>query len=142
FDGHTRIVVYIPEQSVFLSHYVCLVALFATVSAANSQSVPAHSCVRTNPESLSTYELGPEDQIVIRALHCEEISDKPFRIQPDGFINLPLVGQVKAGGLTVSALEIELQNRLKKCYVNPETTVTISEFRSQPVSVVGSVTNP
>lgn len=46
----------------------------------------------------STYVLGPEDQIVIRALHAEEISDKPIRISSDGSIKLPLIGTVHTAG--------------------------------------------
>lgn len=96
----------------------------------------------SKPEQRSTYVLGPDDQITIRALHCEEISDKPFRIQPDGYLNLPLVGSVKVAGLEIPALEAKLQQLLKTYYVDPEVTVTVTEFRSQPVSVVGAVTNP
>jgi polysaccharide biosynthesis/export protein len=90
----------------------------------------------------STYVLGPDDQVVIRALHADEISDKPFRIQPDGRINLAMIGEIVAGGLTVSELEADITRRLRKYYVDPHVTVTIAEFRSQPVSVVGAVVNP
>jgi polysaccharide export outer membrane protein len=90
----------------------------------------------------STYVLGPEDQIVIRALHAEEISDKPFRIQPDGKINLAMVGEIAVAGLTIGELEAQLVERLKQYYVDPQVTVTITDFRSQPVSVVGAVANP
>jgi polysaccharide export outer membrane protein len=96
----------------------------------------------TGPENRSTYVLGPDDQIEIRALHVEEISDKPFRIQPNGNIRLPMIGEVTAGGLTVGELEATLSSRLKEYYIDPQVTVTVTEFRSQPVSVVGAVTNP
>jgi polysaccharide export outer membrane protein len=95
----------------------------------------------TDEQKRSTYVLGPDDQIVIRALHAEEISDKPFRIQPDGNINLAMIGGIAAAGLTVGELEAKLTESLRKYYVNPQATVTVTDFRSQPVSVVGAVTN-
>jgi polysaccharide export outer membrane protein len=123
--------------------YVCYFGLLTSVSVLTGYAqITPSTHESTRPEDRSTYVLGPEDQIVIRALHCEEISDKPFRIQPDGYLNLPLVGTVKAAGLTIPGLEAELTNRLRKYYVSPETTVTLSEFRSQPVSVLGAVANP
>jgi polysaccharide export outer membrane protein len=90
----------------------------------------------------SSYVLGPEDQIVIRALDAEEISDKPLRIDMNGYIRLPLAGRVRAAGLTLEQLEAELASRLKAYIQKPEVAVTITEFRSQPVSVLGSVKSP
>src|SRR5579862_7674976 len=54
------------------------------------------------------YVLGPNDQFVIRAPRVEEINERPFRIDAEGFINLPLIGRVRAGGLTQQQLEAEL----------------------------------
>lgn len=98
------------------------------------------------PETLvlpdSGYVLGPDDQIVIHAIDSPEISDKPFLIGMNGNLTLPLIGRVKAGGLTVEQLETELNIRLKKYVKDPQVAITVVEFRSQPVSVFGAVTNP
>ncbi len=71
-----------------------------------------------------------------------EISDKPILIGTNGNITLPLVGRVKAGGLTVEQLETELNARLKIYVKDPQIAVTVAEFRSQPVSVFGAVSKP
>ncbi|HTF69609.1 MAG TPA: SLBB domain-containing protein, partial [Edaphobacter sp.] len=70
------------------------------------------------------------------------ISDKPVEIAGDGYINLALVGRVKAAGLTVVKLEFELSNRLATYVEQPQVAVLVSEYRSQPVSVIGAVRNP
>src|SRR4051794_22302421 len=49
------------------------------------------------------YILQPGDQILIRAFEMEEISDRPFRLDGEGFLNLPVVGRIKAGGVSVEA---------------------------------------
>src|SRR6516162_5275966 len=90
----------------------------------------------------STYVLGPDDQISVRALHLQEISEKPAQIDATGAVNLPLIGRIQASGLTVEQLEGKLTERLKVYMNNPQLSVNIVEFRSQPVSVIGSVNNP
>lgn len=88
------------------------------------------------------YVLGPNDQIMIRAFEAEEISDRPFRIDGDGFVNLPLVGRIRAGGLTVEKFEAELIERLKAFVRVPQVIVTVVQFRSEPVFFVGSFKTP
>jgi polysaccharide export outer membrane protein len=95
-----------------------------------------------SPQARPTYVLGTDDQILIRALHADEISEKPVRIGVDGTINLPMIGKVQAGGLTISQLEDALTEKLKFYVVNPQVTVSVTEMRSQPVSVVGAVNSP
>jgi polysaccharide export outer membrane protein len=90
----------------------------------------------------SGYVLGPDDQIVIHAIDAPEISDKPFLVGMNGNITLPLIGRAQAGGLTVEQLETELNTHLKKYVHDPQVSVTVAEFRSQPVSVFGAVTKP
>ena len=90
----------------------------------------------------SGYVLGPDDQIVIHAIDSPEISDKPFLVGMNGNITLPLIGRVEAGGHSVEQLETELNTRLKKYMHDPQVSVTVAEFRSQPVSIFGAVTKP
>jgi polysaccharide export outer membrane protein len=89
-----------------------------------------------------TYVLGPGDQIVIRANEVEDISDKPFSIDADSFIVLPLLGRIKAGGLSVQQLEADLVERLKMYVRSPQVIVTVVQFRREPVFFVGAFKNP
>lgn len=88
------------------------------------------------------YILGPEDQIVILAVEPQEIVNKPVRIASNGMVNLPLVGPVKAGGLTVEQFEAELQKRLTPFVNRPQVSVNVLELRSRRVSVLGAVNKP
>jgi polysaccharide export outer membrane protein len=85
------------------------------------------------------YVLGPDDQVVIRVLDVDEIGAAPYRIDLRGNLNVPLVGRLRAAGLTVEQLESELALRLKKYLLDPTVTVAVAEFRSLPVSVLGAV---
>jgi polysaccharide biosynthesis/export protein len=112
-----------------------MVVLFALCAAAQQS-------VETAKKLDSGYVLGPDDQILIHAIDSPEISDKPFLIGMNGNVTLPLIGRVQAGGLTVEQLETELNTRLKKYVQDPQVSVTVAEFRSQPVSVFGGVAKP
>jgi len=92
--------------------------------------------------SVDKYVLGPDDQIVIRAFEAEEISDKPIMIGRDGLISLPLIGRLPAAGKTVRELERDIAAKLGKIIEHPEVSVTVTDYRSQPVSVLGEINNP
>ena len=112
-----------------------IVVLFALCAAAQQSA-------ETAKKLDSGYVLGPDDQIVIHAIDAPEISDKPFLVGMNGNITLPLIGRVQAGGLTVEQFEAELNTGLKKYMHDPQVSVTVAEFRSQPVSVFGAVAKP
>jgi polysaccharide export outer membrane protein len=111
-------------------------------SAAAAQQPPQQSTPQAIEPLRQNYVLGPNDQILIRAFEVEEINEKPFRIDSDGFLNLPLVGKVKASGLGVTELETELVNRLKTYVRNPQVIITVVQYRSEPVFFVGAFKTP
>ncbi len=115
----------------------CIVLI--TFSAVAEESAPA---AVSRPEYVSQYVMGPDDQVKIWALGVEEITDKPFRIDPSGDIDLPLIGRIHAAGLTVEELKTALKQRLKVEVREPQVSVDIVEFGSQPVSVMGAVNHP
>lgn len=88
------------------------------------------------------YVLGPNDQILIRAPEAEEIDNRPFRIDADGNVNLPLVGHVHAAGMTLQEFEADLVKRLREYIREPQVFVQISQFRSEPVFFVGLFARP
>lgn len=94
------------------------------------------------------YVLGPDDQIGLRVLDIDEFAegasgkDRVYRIDMRGNVNLPLVGRVHPGGQTVEKFEAELQEKLKQFVKAPQVTVSVMEYRSQPISILGQVTTP
>ena len=88
------------------------------------------------------YTLGPGDVIQIRGLGEKDFQERTFRIETNGEIELPIIGTIKATGLTVEQFQTELNNRLKVFYVNPQATVTLVQFRSEPVFFIGSFNAP
>jgi polysaccharide biosynthesis/export protein len=90
----------------------------------------------------STYTLGPNDQITFWGIDADEIVNKQFRIDPEGDVNLPMLGRLRAAGLTIRQFEETLNKQLSTYIREPHVVVAITEFRSQPVSVLGAVRSP
>jgi polysaccharide export outer membrane protein len=91
------------------------------------------------------YVLGSNDQILIRvnpAGSADEINDKPFRIDGDGNINLPLLGRLHVAGMSVQELETELVTRLREYIREPQVIINVSQFHSAPVFFVGAFRAP
>jgi polysaccharide export outer membrane protein len=104
---------------------------------ATPQALPAGT-ERLKPD----YVLGPGDQILIHAFEMEELGGRPYRIEADGFIDLPTLGKTKAGGLTVDQLQQNLIAALRPYVRQPQVTITIVQFRSDPVFFVGAFAHP
>ena len=90
----------------------------------------------------STYLLGPDDQITIQGPEMDEIVGKPYRIDPNGYVSLPMLGRVKAGGMTISDFDTQLNHAAAKYVRDPQFVASVTESHSQPVSIVGAVQQP
>jgi len=109
-----------------------------------SPAKPAEAAVKqpVPKEAPADYVLGAEDQVSLWTPEAEELNGKALRVEGNGSLTLPLVGTVKAAGLTASGLAAEISKKLEKYYLKPQVVVSVSEYRSQPVSVIGAVNTP
>lgn len=92
----------------------------------------------------SDYEVGPQDKLAVTVFGEAELT-KIVTVDSDGTFDFPYIGRVKAGGLTLRAIQAELQRRLgppNGILVNPQITVEVETFRSQTVHVNGHVARP
>lgn len=88
------------------------------------------------------YQIGAEDLLQISVLEAPELS-RTVRVADDGEISLPLLGTVRAAGLTSRGLELVLERLLAQTYMkHPHVSVFVQEMRSHPVSVFGAVQKP
>lgn len=90
----------------------------------------------------SGYRLGPRDLLAVKVFEVPELNVE-VRVSERGTLNLPLIGEVAAEGLTVPELEVRLKTFLESRYVNRATvSVELREVRSRPIVVLGAVRNP
>jgi polysaccharide biosynthesis/export protein len=88
------------------------------------------------------YTLGPQDVVTVTVFDHPNLSGK-FNIEDDGTFTFPLIGRIAAAGLTARALDELLRTKLTGDYLkNPQLSVTVDQYRSQKVFIMGAVANP
>jgi polysaccharide biosynthesis/export protein len=87
------------------------------------------------------YRIGKEDVLDVSVWRDPDLS-RTLPVRPDGFITLPMVGEVQAEGRTTVELEQEIVSRLQKYIQSPRVTVMVREVNSARVYVTGEVQKP
>lgn len=88
------------------------------------------------------YVIGPNDILRITIWDHSDLSG-PYNVEADGTFTFPLIGRIKAGGLTSRAVETQLHDRLADGFlVNPQVRVAVEQYRSQQVFIIGDVKQP
>jgi polysaccharide export outer membrane protein len=88
------------------------------------------------------YRIGAQDLLEVTVFGLKDF-DREVRVNSNGQISLPLVGVVKAGGVTIPDLEKDIADRLKQGFLqDPQVSVFVKEFTSQQVTLEGSLTKP
>jgi len=87
------------------------------------------------------FVLGAGDKISLSVWRHDDLA-KTVQIDPSGDISLPLIGDIKASGLTTAQLREEVRLRLSKYIINPKVDINVSTLASQSVFVLGEVNSP
>jgi polysaccharide export outer membrane protein len=139
-----------------MSHHVLLVPVLvlalapaapalAQAPAPRAASAPAPSAAVPAAPAPGTvagdYRIGPEDLLQVFVWKNDTLS-RVVPVRPDGHISLPLLGDVRAEGLTPVQLRDTLTERYGDYMPVPEVSVIVVEVRSFKVSVMGEVLKP
>ncbi|MCM8782068.1 MAG: polysaccharide biosynthesis/export family protein [Candidatus Omnitrophica bacterium] len=87
------------------------------------------------------YTIGEGDTLDISVWQHSEL-DKKVIVRPDGYISFPLVGDIRALGLTPPQLASGIRENLSRMIRDPQVTVIVSGFGSKNVFVLGEVGKP
>ena len=89
------------------------------------------------------YTLSLADQIRVSVYQEDDLTSQT-RIDARGRINLPLLGEVNVGGLTVAEAQKVIQEAYKtgRFLRNPQVTVNVIEYAPREVSIQGQIRNP
>jgi polysaccharide export outer membrane protein len=124
---------------------VCCLALTGRLCAQQAEraasTVPNLDYAYAN---LPTEPVGPDDLLALSVYDSPELT-RTVRVDADGNIRLPMLKDpIQVRGMVPSQLESAIAKALTKgnVLVDPIVTVTIVEYQSRPVNVVGAVKNP
>jgi protein involved in polysaccharide export with SLBB domain len=106
----------------------------------NSAQQPERVVVTAPRSADSDYKLGPTDKVRVTVYGEEDLSGE-FQIDSEGFVRLPLIGQVHAAGQSVFQLEALVENALDDGYLrNARVNIEVTAYR--PFYIIGEVTKP
>lgn len=105
------------------------------------ERVPAAAPTSNRP-SVRDYRIGPEDLIEIQVFGVDQLT-RTVRVNSQGLISLPLVGNLQIGGLTSQQAEALVVAKLAENFLqNPQVSLFIREYTSQRVTIEGAVNKP
>ncbi|MBL8564360.1 MAG: polysaccharide export protein [Hyphomicrobiaceae bacterium] len=115
----------------------------STVAATDpSVKATAASLTAVAQPGNAAYKIGPFDVLDVSVFKVPELS-KTVQVSDAGTVNLPLVGEMVAGGRTAREVEQELTKTLGDKYLQkPQVTVLVKEYNSQRVTLEGAVKKP
>jgi protein involved in polysaccharide export with SLBB domain len=88
----------------------------------------------------TAYRLGSGDKVKVVVFNHEDLSGE-FTLDGAGNFAMPLVGEIKAGGLTSRELEQRIVERYKDGFlIDPQVGVEVENYR--PFYILGEVKNP
>jgi protein involved in polysaccharide export with SLBB domain len=92
-------------------------------------------------EDISSYKLGPGDALRVQVFRHEDLSGE-FDVDGEGYLSMPLVGEILGGGRTARQLENEIEIALKSggYLVDPQVSIEVLNYR--PFYIIGEINNP
>jgi polysaccharide biosynthesis/export protein len=121
--------------------HIVLVLLLSTAVMAQVRPSPM---VEVGKENLPAQKLGPDDLVAVSVYDAPELT-RTVRVEPDGTVHLPLLKQgVRAAGMFPGELEASIAEALltEQILVDPVVKVTVAEYHSRPIAVMGAVRKP
>lgn len=118
---------------------LCLLMLPVAYSSAVNSNTEA---TKTSPPA-PLLQLGPGDSVAILVYGQPDMSATVY-VSDDGSIPVPLAGPVQIAGLSPASAASRIEQALKhgNFLVDPHVTLTVTQSRSQRVSVLGQVGTP
>lgn len=124
--------------------WLCVVttrALLTTIAVIGISCVA--NAAEDTPQTAPLLQLGIGDEIRFQVFGQPDL-DSMLYITDDGTVTIPLAGSVKISGLSPTEAAAQLEKALRdgNYLVNPHVTLTVTQTRSQRVSVLGEVGLP
>lgn len=111
--------------------------LFKAVLTITALSVPMTAIAED-----SGYVVGPQDVLTVKVLKEDDFSGD-YRVDSKGNLNYPVVGDIPVLGKSVEGVKLTLMGILSKDYlVDPKVSVSVKEYNSKKVMVLGNVARP
>src|SRR5580765_4999992 len=117
-------------------HILFLAAILHSAPGWAGDAVPRPSDV----SAIDDYRLGAGDKVRVTVFGESDLSGE-FAVDGGGYVKLPLIGEVKASGLSARNFELVVETQLKDGYLKePRVNVEVTSYR--PFYILGEVNKP
>jgi protein involved in polysaccharide export with SLBB domain len=124
-------------SSAFRAVFTALCLAISLCASANAQDALP---LRASYGAEMSYHLGTGDKIRVIVYGEDDLSGE-FQVDENGDISVPMIGQIRASGLTGPQLEASIQTALADGYLNdPHVSVQVTQYR--PFYIIGQVNRP
>lgn len=120
---------------------IALLVMSTTAVAADKATGALKTPDAAAATALPDYGVQPGDVLNI-SVWKEEGLQEDVLVRPDGGISFPLVGDVRASGMSIKQLSALLTERLTKYIPDPVVNVSVKTLAGNKVYVIGKVNRP
>jgi polysaccharide export outer membrane protein len=89
----------------------------------------------------SGYALGPGDVLNVNVYGFGDLHSEA-EISPQGTVSLPLIGEANVSGKDIQSAKLYLASRYAQYVKNPRVDVSVKNYHSNRISVIGEVQRP
>jgi polysaccharide biosynthesis/export protein len=129
------------KETIAAHAFIGALALVLTMSAAGCGG-PSAEVIAEAHSTGEEFLLGPEDVLDIAVWRSEDLTQKGIVVRPDGYISMPLIGEVEVNRRTAKELAAHIAERLKEYKEKALVHVKVKEVNSYYVYVLGDVAKP
>jgi polysaccharide export outer membrane protein len=87
-----------------------------------------------------TYKLGSGDKLRVIVFGEDDLGGE-YEVDGSGYVRLPLIGQIRAAGLTVFDFEAEVASKLNDGYLK-DAKISVEVVSYRPFYIIGEVNKP
>lgn len=134
----------VPSMRVF-RYWLCvsILGIMGTFPSSMRAQGATNGSQLATTQDVSALAIGPGDLIDISVYDVPELLLK-VRVDSNGFVSLPLVGDIKLAGMTVRGAQLAIAHELvrRQLVMKPEVSIFVEEFATKGVTVYGEVNMP
>jgi polysaccharide biosynthesis/export protein len=110
-------------------------------TTAEATANPSDAALVLAAQFANDYRVAPKDVLEVTVYRVPDLS-ATVTVNPGGYIQLPLAGQVLAGGRTVAEVKTSITAKLAMYLQSPDVSVVVKDAASQRVTIEGAVAKP
>lgn len=112
----------------------------AVIAACSTPRPPDMASAQAVPLPDSAYKLDAGDKLRVIVFGEMDLGGE-YEVDGGGFVRLPLIGQLRAGGLAVNEFEDSMKAALEKGYLR-DARVSVEVINYRPFYILGQVNKP